>query len=395
MDAVTIAAAGLFAVSAGAVLLFFVVYPAVTWLAASLRSEQRPPESDAVPSVTVLVVVRNAESFIAEKVRNTLDLDYPPDRLDAVFYSDGSTDGTNRIIHSAESPRLRLLVGGTHQGKTTCLNEALPACEGEIVVFSDADAFLAPDAIGMMTRHFADPTVGGVCGQRVIGGDQSDLREAQASYISFDSAIKRFETRLGSVTSNDGKIYAVRRPLLQPFAPAVADDPYAAYNVVRQGSRFIFEPAARAFIRVPSRSPSHEIVRRRRIVSQSLRGIYLLRATLNPFRYGWFSVGLAVNKVLRRLLPVFLVTLFLSSFALSFRYPAFALFTGVQWAFYTLAALHPQLRSDAIPKLLRRGSATAFYFVVGQYGTLLGLLDFLLGRSPARWEPVKTDVQAG
>ena len=395
MDTLTVVAASLFAVSAGAVLLFFVVYPAVTWAAASLRREQRRPDSDAFPSVTVLVVVRNAESFMEEKVRNTLGLDYPQDKLDAVFYSDGSTDETNRIIRSAEGPRLQLLVGQRHQGKTACLNEALPACHAEIVVFSDADALLAPDAVRRMIRHFADPSVGGVCGQRVIAGDETDLRDAQARYISFDSAIKRYETRLGSVTSNDGKIYAVRRHLLQPFAPAVADDPYAAYNVVRQGSRFVFEPDARAHIRVPSRSPSHEIVRRRRIVSQSLRGIYLLRATLNPFRYGWFSVGLAVNKVLRRLLPVFLATLLAGSLALSFHHPVFAAITAAQLAFYALAAAHTVLPPDTGPRLLRRTSATAFYFVIGQYGTLLGLLDFVLGRSPARWEPIKTDVHAG
>ena len=195
MDAMTIVAASLFAVSAGAILLFFVVYPTVTWAAASLRTERRPPESDALPAVTVLVIVRNAESFIEEKVRNTLDLDYPQDKLDAVFYSDGSTDDTNRIIRSCENPHLRLLVGETHRGKTGCLNEALPACRSEIVVFSDADALLSPDAVRTMIRHFADPTVGGVCGQRVIAGDETDLREAQSRYISFDSAIKRSETR--------------------------------------------------------------------------------------------------------------------------------------------------------------------------------------------------------
>ena len=194
------------------------------------------------------------------------------------------------------------------------------------------------------------------------------------------------------MTSNDGKLYAVRRSLFRPIAPGATDDLYACLSIVEQGRHFVFEPRARAWIRTPSRNPAHELVRRRRIVARSLRGIFLKRALLNPLRHGSFALQLFVNKVCRRLLPLFLVLLFGTSLALTLLEPhaAWALAALLlQLGFYALALAHLVLARKRVP-LIGALASVAYYFCVGNLGTLLGLADFLRGREAVKWDPVKT-----
>jgi len=385
-----------FALSALGILLFFPLYPLGVWLVSRFAPRRTVSRSDARPPVSLLVVVRNAESFIADKVRNGLALHYPEDRLEIVVYSDGSTDATNRIVGAIDHSRLHFHASADHRGKIAALNAAMDHCRGEIVVFSDADARLDPDALIELIGHFDDPRVGGVSGRRVIARDRARLQEAQAGYVGLDSFLKGLESRIGSTTSNDGKLYAIRRELFHPIAPAVTDDLYVALDVVRQRRRFTFEPRARAFVPAPARSPAHEVRRRRRIVSQSLRGIYLMRETLNPLRHGGFAFALAINKVLRRLLPFSLLGLFASSLALSFALPWFAA-VWLALAALCLAGGACGLtggRGRDGRGLPARSAAWAYFFMLGQYGTLLGVLDFVSGRSVVKWDPVKTDDQA-
>ncbi len=376
----------LFAASAAGGLAVFVLYPLSTLLAALLSRPRRsrlpgsgtpPPE----PTVSLLVAARNARDLVEAKVRNTLGLAYPAGRLDLVFVSDGSRDDTAARIRPFVGPRVTFVELPEHLGKAAALNEGFARTRGEIVLFSDVDALLAPDAVGRLVRHFADPAVGGVCGRRVIGEPGEELREAQSFYFSLDGALKRAESRLGRITSNDGKIHAIRREAFRPISPGATDDLFTCLSVVRQGFRFLYEPEARAFVRLPSRSADHEISRRRRIVSRSLKGIFLARGVLNPFRYGLFAFGLFVNKVLRRLLPLFLATLLATSAFLAPVHPWMRAVLAGQLALYGLALLHPILR--------RRVSGVCQYFCVGNVGTLLGLVDFLRRRETVRWEPLK------
>ena len=383
-----------FTVSASAVLLFFVLYPVGLWVVSRFTPRRRPLPSAARPHVTILVVVRNAERLIEEKLVNCLAQRYPEDKLDVVVYSDGSTDDTNRIVRGFEGPRLRFHASVEHHGKIAAMNAAMSHCRGEIVLFSDADALLDPDVLDKLIPHFEDESVGGVCGRRVISRDRTGLTAAQQSYIGFDSAIKAMESRIGSMTSNDGKLYAIRRELFHPIPPAVTDDLYVALDVVRQKRRFVFEPDALARIPVPARGPAHEVSRRRRIVSQSLRGIYLLKTTLNPLAHGWFSVALAVNKVLRRLLPVCLAGLFLSTAALGTVSLWAVLLWSAQAAFYAAGWSFRLLGHRDSPGRLGRATSRIWFFMLGQWGTLLGLIDFLTGRSVVKWDPVKTDAKA-
>jgi glycosyltransferase involved in cell wall biosynthesis len=376
--------------------LLFALYPVALWVATRrlppARTQAALTASGRTPSLSVIVAVRNGQEHIERKIRNALELDYPADRLEVIVVSDGSTDRTVQVIRSLEGPRVRGDALPDHAGKAAALNRAVGLACGEILVFSDADALLEPSAAGALVRHFADPRVGGVCGQRVISRDGKRLREAQAGYIRVDSAIKALESRLGRITSNDGKLYAVRRDLFRTIPPDVTDDLFSCLSVIGQGGRFLFEPQARAHVRLPSRSPAHEVQRRRRIVSRGLRGIARMRRLLNPFRYGVFALGLLINKVLRRLVPPLLIVLLGASALLAPHHPAAALLLVLQAAFYTAAASYPVLTALGAGGSVLRAAELPFYFCVGGWGTLLGLADFLRGRSEVRWDPKKSDA---
>jgi cellulose synthase/poly-beta-1,6-N-acetylglucosamine synthase-like glycosyltransferase len=379
-----------FACAAGGVCLVFLLYPLGVALASRLR--RREP-AGTVPAgqtrASLLVAVRNAEGLIVDKVRNSLALDHPG--LELVFVSDGSSDRTAELIRQHSGGRIRLLEFEQHLGKAQALNRGAELCSGEVLVFSDADALLARDALQVLLRHYADPLVGGVCGQRVIGEDPGELDHAQGRYIALDSALKLAESRVGSITSNDGKLYSIRRSLFRPIAGGATDDLYSCLNVVEQGRRFVFEPRALAFIKKPARSPAHELARRRRIVSRSLTGILLMRRLLNPLRYGAFSIGLLVNKVFRRLLPVFLMLLLVSTAALAWERLWARVVLAAQLLFYGLALFHPLLRRASGLRVLARAGGLAFYFCLGNLGTLLGLGDFLRRRETIKWDPLKAD----
>ena len=368
----------------------FALYPVILWVLARLR----PPVVDGgeanMPSVSMLVAVRNGRSHIGDKIRNALDLDYPAEKLEIVVFSDGSTDETEQMIRQYEGPQVLCLASTEHIGKAEALNRGVRDCHGELLVFSDADALLCREALQRLVRHFADPRIGGVCGQRVIG-DGRMLNDAQHRYVRVDSAIKTLESRFGRITSNDGKLYGIRRNLFQPIPEAVTDDLYSCLSVIRQGYDFIFEPEARAFIQLPSRSAAHEVERRRRIVSRSLRGIRMMQPLLDPRRYGGYAVGLMINKVLRRLLPVCLILVLVSTAFLSAFHPAAAVLLVIQVVFYFTALAYPALARISSRGAIGRAASMPFYFCVGSYGTLLGLADFMMGRKVVKWNPRKTD----
>ncbi len=353
------------------------------------------PVDMPLPSLSLLVIARNAEGLIRDKLDNSLGLDYPRHLLEIIVCSDGSTDRTAEIMREYQAENLHCLCFEEHHGKIHALNEAARTATGEILVFSDADALLDAAALRMLVRHFADPKVGGVCGQRRIARDAAAMSSAQAHYIGLDSRIKSMESRLGRISANDGKLYALRASLHRPIATGVTDDLYACLSVVRQGAFFLFEPAAVAWIKVPSRTMRHEFLRRQRIVTQSLRGIYLHRSLLNPFRHGLFAIGLFVNKILRRLLPVMFLVILMTTGYLALVWPLMGWLLLLQMVGYAAALaallLSPHVARLRLARPVRKVIELLSYFCVGNAGTLLGIIAFVNGETVEKWNPVKSD----
>ena len=383
-----------FIISLLAISGFFLFYPLLILLASIIRNKKHVLLDFNKPSISMIIVVRNGEDLIREKIENAISIIYPSDQYEIIIYSDGSTDRTIETVNPFLSERVHLYSCGEHAGKFRGLNEAVARSKGELLFFSDTDAILDRGAIMSMAKHFADPGIGGVCGRRVIGEQKKSLAEAQRNYFSFDAWTKKIESRAGSITSNDGKLFAIRRALFSSVPPGVTDDLYMALNVIKKNKRFIFESDALAFVRLPSRSAEHEIARRRRIVAGSLMGIFFMREVLNPFKHGLYSINLFLNKILRRLLPFCLILLFMSSLYLSFSRPFYLITFFLQALFYFMALIYPLVFQKREGQgIIHRVYSNIFYFCIGNIGMLLGVLDFFIGKKIVKWTPIKKDSQ--
>lgn len=393
MKLLFLSASVLFSVSALSIVLVFIFSPALVFTQYLITGGGRRRRVRHRPTISLVIVVRNAAALIRRKIVNSLALDYPSESLEIIVFSDGSSDATEQEVAAVPDRRITFLSSARHEGKNAAINAAVTRAVGELVVLTDADALLEEDALSVMADCFSDPLVGGVSGSIAFQDESGKLKKAQSVFMGFDSVIKHFESQTGSISSKTGKISAIRRSLFRPLPEAVADDMYIPLSIVKQRKRFVYEERARAFIRVSSRNPRHEIERRRRIVTRSLTAIFSMKELLNPLRHGLFSLNLLINKVVRRFLPVSLLLFFVSSVILSFPHKLFLVLAFGQAGFYLLALSSPFFERRGAPaRWLGKASSVAYYFCLGNYGTLLGLIDFLTGKRVAKWNPVKTDA---
>ena len=227
------------------ILYTYLGYPLLITLIARWRS--KPVRSaDITPSVTMLVAAYNEQDCIANKIENTLALDYPLDRLDLLVVTDGSTDRTNEIVASYAGRGVRLLYEPQRGGKVGALLRGFPQARGEIVVFSDANAFFQRDTLRKLVRHFADPEVGGASGvKRMLREGESAAGQGEGLYWRYESYLKACDSAVSSVMGVPGEIWAVRREAYIPPEPnTILDDFVASLRLVQAGWRVVFDPQA-------------------------------------------------------------------------------------------------------------------------------------------------------
>lgn len=347
---------------------------------------RRPVGCAAIePSVSIIIAARNEARDIGRRMENLAALDYPPDHLEVVVASDGSEDGTARIV-AGWSERGVQLLDLPRVGKAEALNAAVAASSGEILVFSDANSEFAPDAVRALVRRFADPEVGGVAGdQRYKAASTSDaIAEGERGYWDLDRMLKIAESRAGNVVSATGAIYAIRRELFRSVATGVTDDFVTSVAVVAQHRRLVFARDAVAY-EPPARSGGDEFGRKVRIMTRGLRGTILMRELLDPRQHGFYAVQLAWHKIFRRLTVVPLLGLLMTSPLLVGHGRTYGLATLAQGTVYGLGLTGLALRDRPIGRN-RLLSFPAFFCLVN-LAALQALWNTVTGRRIDRWEP--------
>lgn len=350
-----------------------------------LRAWLRPRPwraADATPAVSLVICAHNEAATIAAKLENALALDYPRERVEILLASDGSNDATESIAQGFASLGVRLLAL-TRRGKIPTLNDAVAEATGEILVFSDANSMYGRDALRVLVRPFADPRVGGVAGdQRYLGKRGREGSDGERAYWDLDRQLKRWESVAGSVTSATGAIYAIRRTLFRPVVPGVTDDFFVSTNVVGAGWRLVFAPEAVAFEPVAASSGA-EFQRKVRVATRGLRGVWVMRELLNPFRHGFYALQLFSHKVLRRLVAIPLLAILLVTPLLWNAGPVYRAALLGQLVLYGAAAL-----GRLAPRLGRaKPFAIPLYFCLVNLAALRGAWNVLAGTRIDVWEP--------
>lgn len=375
-----------------------VVYPALLGTLARLRRAPMAPRAEPVHA-SIIVAFSNGGRLLPAKVSN-LSASVVDSGLsvDLVLVGDGpiSEEDRGSALAAGSEITLRLCALDAPAGKAHALNLGVRQATGDVLVFSDLDAIVDGAALTALLRWFADPSVGAVCGRRQIvqAGGPAVAAAGQRAYTDLDSRIKLLENRLGAITSNDGKLYAVRRSLFQPIHPAATDDLYNALSVIARGYRVLFEPDAVARIPAPAWTIGHDLARRRRVTLRSLTGLFARPSLLLTPRFGLFGARLIINKLLRRLLPAagLLGLLGLTLLVPQHRWAGWLL-SALLLGSAVAAAYAPLARiglTDRLPRAVERLWAAGFYAGLGMLGMLLGLADFLRGKRIARWAPRKT-----
>lgn len=339
-----------FWISAGFAVYVYLGYPLLIWaLRAVFGSSPRKPPIE--PSVSLLVAAYNEAEVIGEKIKNSLALDYPADKLEIVVASDGSKDATADIVRAfaAESGgRVRLLDFQANRGKTTVLNDAVPELHNEIVAFSDASSMLAPDSIRILVQHFSDPRIGAASGvYRLLQKDKAHLGSQEDLYWKYETFLKVQEAKVGAFTGAHGSLYAIRRELYPfPSANTINDDFTIPIRILERGHRVGYEPAAVAY------EEAHEMEgfsRRVRIMAGNIEQIREIKGLLWPVR-PLAVFCLLSHKTGRLLVPIFLIAALATNIALRNEFPYNWLLLG-QVLFYGLALLGSKFKLK--PKVLR------------------------------------------
>jgi cellulose synthase/poly-beta-1,6-N-acetylglucosamine synthase-like glycosyltransferase len=373
--------------------LLFMSGAAVVWVYAGypmlllLLARTRPRPRDRRPTherVTVIVAAHNEAGVIGAKVANVLSTRYPRSLVEVVVASDGSTDGTTEAARRAGAHRVLDL---PRVGKITALNAGVEAASGEVLVFTDADSLLRPDTLDELMANFADPAVGGVSANEVSGiqADSSGVARGEGLYWRYDQWIKRLEDKVGSAVSASGRLYAVRRSLFRPSTVTDGNDDFViSTQVLKAGRRLAFDKHTIVLVDSPDDGTA-ELRRKVRLMNRGLRAAFSLGKLLLPWRGGFYCVQVLSHKVLRWLVPFFLLTAFAASIWLTTSSAVWLLVLGPQIAFYALALVGWAGRTQAWGRA--RPVWIPYYFCLVNAGAAIAALAVLRGLRFEKWEP--------
>jgi poly-beta-1,6-N-acetyl-D-glucosamine synthase len=353
-------------------LVSYTYFGYAVWLLLCVRLRRRPIQKGSfTPSVSIVIAARNEEANLPAKLENLSLLDYPPELLEIVIASDGSTDRTASLLREQATTIVAVILDEPN-GKARALNEAVKRATGEVLVFLDVRQFVEPNAVSELVSCFADPTVGAVSGELLLEASAGRSEDALGIYWKIEKAVRKLESASGSVVGVTGAIYAIRRELYTEIPPGtILDDVFTPMHVSRMGKRVVFQPSAIARDRIFSEK-GKEFSRKVRTLTgnyQLLRLAPWLLSPANPLLFRFIS-----HKLLRLLVPLLLI-LMLAASALS-RGPFYRTVFWLQILFYVLAAfgtLSPstkKFKPVAIANtfvMLNAAAALAFYnFVAGR-----------------------------
>lgn len=352
----------------------YVGYLALLWVHAKL-SPRPALRGRFEPFVSVVMVVRNEAGVLAGKIRNLLTLEYPPERLQIVVVSDGSTDGTEAILRAeARHPQVQVVLNQLPRGKAQGLNDGVGIAQGEIVVFTDARQKIEPKAVRLLMENFADAAVGAVSGELMLGDSETgETGRGMGLYWKIEKWVRQFESATGSVVGATGAIYAVRRLLLPELpAEAILDDVFIPMQVAKQGYRVLFDVRARAWDH-PDLGSEREFRRKVRTLSGNYQLLQIapwLLSKENPLRFCFIS-----HKLTRLLVPFALILMLVSAWFIPETFYRAAFWT--QLGFYVLSLLG-LLNRNLGP--LSRITDIAYTFVALNAAALVAFARFITGQ---------------
>lgn len=315
-----------------------------------------------LPSVALIVVAYNEAEIIEKKIKNSLSLDYPKEKLDIMVVNDGSEDMTGEKAKKYEEVTVMNL---PHAGKTIAQNSAVKQTTQSILIFSDANTMYDKGAVRKLVRWFADPKVGCVCGEI-----QYTINSPENLYWKYEVFIKTHEGRCGRLLGANGGIYAVRRDLYVPLQKDAISDFIEPLKILEFGKCVLYEPEAIAL----EQTPQNVFARKRRIILRTLNSLQYIGKLFNPYFNNNVLLPLIFHKILRWYAPIALITIFICSIAVMDTIPGY-LILGAQLLLYSIGVFIAPIR----------------YFFLVNIAALVATLDWVFGKKIITWKPYRDE----
>ena len=347
------------------------------------------PQDDELPTMTLMICAYNEEDVVAEKMENTLAIDYPKDKLRIMWVTDGSNDHTNELLSAY--PEVDIVFSPERRGKTAALKHGLRELQTRYVAFTDANTMINTDALREIARLFRDPTVGCVSGEKRVAARKAGemAAEGEGLYWKYESTLKRWDSELYSAMGAAGELYAIDPKLCREVPDeALLDDFMMSMYVVQAGKRIAYTADAYA-MEYGSANIYEESKRKRRIAAGGLQSIWWLRSMLNPLRQPLVTFQYVSHRVLRwSITPIAMVLLLLVNIALvAIGAGSFYTVMLIGQALFYLAAILGWLlnRYGYKNKLLY----TAYYFVFMNFNVFRGMAYLKSHGKSGAWEKAK------
>ena len=355
----------------------YAIYPLLLSLMPKRR--QALGESKDTPKVSLVIACRNEAKRLRHKLENALQIDYP--NIEIMVASDASDDGSDPLVLEFAQRGVRLVRSPERRGKEYAQGLAIAQAQGDIIVFSDAGTDLPPDSIGFIADRFRDTSVGAVSSEDLFIGSDGKLA-GEGAYVRYEMWLRRLESERAGLVGMSGSFFAVRRSVLTKWDATIPSDFACALLTVQAGKVAVSDPRVRG-IYSDIKDPSKEYQRKVRTAIRGMTGLARLAQVLNPLRYGRFAFQVWSHKVMRWLVPWFLLGTLISSAALHQAGGIYRLVLWVQVVGYALIALaHSATRFRDIGPV-----RIAYYFFQANLALADAAVQFAAGKRVVVWNP--------
>jgi poly-beta-1,6-N-acetyl-D-glucosamine synthase len=366
----------------GLLVYVFLGYPFILKIL-SLLFGKEVEKKQIYPAVSLIISAYNEQNNIEQKLLNSLELDYPKDKLEIIVASE-ATDNTNLIVEKYLSEQVKLYHYSPREGKSATLFKTVPKAKGEIIVFSDANAVYDKNAIKILVSNFSDNRIGCVSGQLKYLMPDGSQGSGEGIYWKYEMLIKKLENLLFSLLGANGSIFAIRKNLYQPISIDRGDDFELPVRIAENGLGVVLEPQAISWEKSSDKGYD-EFKRKVRIISWNIKSCLILLSESFAKRNALLVFQLISHKLLRWLFPVFALGLLASNVFLP-QLP-FRVLLGFQILFYAAAALGFALEKTIgkIPALV----IIPYYFCLIHFAALVGIYKFITAKQKTIWEKAR------
>jgi len=345
----------------------YILYPVSLIILSSFKPKIKYNQ-EYLPTVSLIIAAYNEEHIIAKKIRNSLDLNYPKDKLEIIVFSDGSTDKTENIVKKLG---IKLLSYPDHPGKTACQNQAIQEAKNEIIVFSDANSIYDKNAIKEIVKPLQYDKIG-----VSVGSLNYNEKDQESLYWKFEKFLKEKESQLNSILGANGAIYALKKNNYIPLRPELISDFIEPLKIlIIKNKKTTYCPTAKAH-EESTKSLKKDFKRKSRIILRSLNSLKEIKILFHPNKFPVLSYQLFWHKLMRWFSPIFLILLFLSNW---YWQPSggYQIFYKLQLCFYISGIIGINFKLPIIK--------TIAYFLTINTAALKAIINFIIGKQAITW----------